>query len=116
MTLRFFLLLSLLVLLPRAHACKCLVPELCRTYWDSSTAAFVKARVIRVFPSISPFGNTRIVIRVLRNYKGCGRKGRVVLRTPAQSATCGVTLVKGAVYVLPLKRMRRPRLILCDVR
>ncbi len=89
--------LSLPLLAARpAQACSCLQPTVESSYNNSSDV--VEARILLSLP----VGNERWMVASVRStYKGClGENELVLLTTPASSASCGVNLQTGRVYLV----------------
>jgi hypothetical protein len=79
-----------------AQACSCLQPTVESSYNRSSDV--IEARVLLSVP----VGTERwMVARVRATYKGCLQESELVLlTTPLSSATCGINLRNGQVYLV----------------
>ena len=109
------LLTALLLLSSGSAACKCAgLPTVEKSYHSEDTAHFVRARVLSKRDPPSRFAEPRYTLRIQANYKGCPRRGRVVVRTRIGSAACGVVLAVGRSYVLPLNAAPRPFITSCQ--
>ncbi len=81
-----------------AKACKCMPPELTRSYSEADAVVHV-----RILPGSFDRGTERYYRAELVDdaYKGCLKKGvRVLIRTSRSSASCGVTLGAGTEYLV----------------
>ena len=109
------LLTALLLLSPPSAACRCAsAPSVEASYHSAAAAHFVRARVLSVRNPSARFGERRYVLRVEANYKGCARRGRVVVTTRVGSSLCGAVLAVGRSYVLPLGAAPRPAINSCQ--
>lgn len=96
--------LSWLSLQNQAHACKCMPPDLGRSYDNADHVVHV--RIDAQLPSSSTA--RRYLARLVDDdYKGCLEAGRrVVIETGLDSASCGMELTRGA-YLLHGSSARR---------
>lgn len=125
------LLLCCCLLTSRTQACSCLGPLTVESSLERNDYA-LKARVIdEVFPLGPVDESNQFIPRyyrafVFRMYNGCRIRRRILIRTAANSALCGVDLTPGTTYLLfgsmdieHLERFRNPQMVLsvngCDL-
>lgn len=121
---KFLLLtITILALFSSSLGCSCVPTTLKRDYFLPSTKFFVRAVVVE---ASDPCNGTveacasqkRFYKLQIQNvYKGClTQKTIKVVSEGDPSAACGIILVKGISYVLPLSNELVPRINSCQVR
>ena len=113
---------SLLFALLFSHslACSCIRTNLTETYYSPSVSHVFRATVIGVYNSChpcktpNPFGRRYFALKVVKTFKGCGTNDILFLSSPVSSATCGVNLLPGVDYLLPLRKVPYDNINLCQ--
>lgn len=108
-----FIVLSAILFGRLASGCTCFPTQLNTTYFNPYYTRVVSATVLKSWKQGSFITYT---LKTNKVYKGCALKS-FKARTPDSSAACGITLLEGTNYLIPLANQSGHFSIsLCDVR